>query len=220
MESRTGIDLGRFCRWAPDALGLDLETPFSFAGWTYATNRQLCVRVPRVWDYGFVGRRPSSGQLIRQIATAARGVWGWLALDLETLPGRPLEPEGECDFCLGHGHGRLDWDDPIEEAVHVPGETCRACCGSGLLAKAVPVATAAGLLNWRWLCELSKLPGIELGVPGTWEPAAGVAFRFDGGDGVVMPMDCREGDGYYEAVIRARAAHGFHHEGHGGQEDG
>ena len=141
----------------------------------------------------------------------------WVPVPAVTVNSEPCKACGangkgvECPECQGDGYVELstDWND-------YDGQDCKTCGGNGQISEAgyerlkgfkawmpepKPVKCDAcyngqiwpmageivsGVkINVRYLDLIGKLPGAQLGVFGEWDVAR---FRFDGGDGLVVPM--------------------------------
>jgi hypothetical protein len=158
------IDLQPFCpKWAYAEW---MEKPFSRAGYTWATDGKLLVRVPLRED---VPEHPMSA--------ACERVWpqvwpeAWRQPLLRKLPGAE---HVSCDVCDGRGYKH---DCPRCTC------TCRECNGDGQLevmkavmagARAVSAANARLIIGLDWVEISPTVTGDHL-----------LCFRFEGGEGIV-----------------------------------
>lgn len=97
--------------------------------------------------------------------------------------------EDDCKTCDGHGTvSREEIKEIIEFRKHVKMEEqqCGACDGSGVeYAKDKTIEVGPALFSDRYLSWLNLLPNCEIGPIGESKAAR---IRFDGGEGVIMPM--------------------------------
>lgn len=124
-----------------------------------------------------------------------------LALDgYESCPRCEFEGrvrEEDCDECDGKGdflHGSHRYDCRECEAsgiVHsdnpeIPWVTCPECCGARVRSDSVEFGDVTGRgINTNYVHLLSRLPDCVI----DWDNNGRIPFRFNGGCGVVMPME-------------------------------
>ncbi|HAR45674.1 MAG TPA: hypothetical protein DCS42_12300 [Nitrospiraceae bacterium] len=96
----------------------------------------------------------------------------------ESLSGKTYDADLECPVCEGRGK------------INGNGERCEVCEGQGFTIENVPVKVLAiGLsISNHLLRRVRDLPGIMISVKGRVDDLPPVRFRFDGGDGLIMPM--------------------------------
>jgi hypothetical protein len=194
------IDLKPFC--SKDTDRNSITTPFSQGEYTFATDGYIMVRVPR---------RPKVEA--RKNAPNAAGMPSF-ALDGEWLPIPDIDKEAsepclhcqekgkvarkDCPECDGEGTLEIDGD------YHTYTVTCKSCDGEGTIEtsddegdtlcpkchgeKGVPATVFVPVGPQKFqvtYLKMLKALNAEICVPETYDPAR---FRFDGGDGLLMPM--------------------------------
>lgn len=188
---------------------LDIEKPFVWQGYKYATDSRIAVRVAAPGEFESLeeGRRIPKSIVNVGWHLAEGATW-------EPWPERASATvERECPRCKGRGtvgyshhcatcggsgaiieecpHCGHDMDE--EECEHCDGKgefyrySCSYCDGKGegelLKEQPVGLARIAGDYDDR----IRRLPGpIEYVPPKTDDGA--ILFRFDGGEGVIMPL--------------------------------
>lgn len=190
--------LYRFCDLEREALC----APFSLGEYTYATNGHLLVRVPRLAGV------PEWDALNEKAAVMFDGI------DFATLNAALVEipdfqqPETEkcpackgagkitrCPECGGSGYIEFETDyndyEVVCESCHGHGTTigdeqiCDCCNGTGTkkVIKRIDVGCAG--FSSHYLAMLKELPGVLIAPAGLDRPAY---FKWDDGDGLLMPM--------------------------------
>jgi hypothetical protein len=157
------IELSRFCLKTE----LNLRAPFSRAGYTWAMDRHILLRVPLRADVPEIDGAPHA----ERIYTDSVG---------QFCPVSPFElPDPgtvECDACYGRGTKH-----------DCPDCSCRCDpCGATGKMKALRkyVSIGKSLLGLGYVALIMTLPGLEVEIP---SPGADrMHFRFDGGDGILM----------------------------------
>jgi len=193
------IDLQSFCRRNPTSAYYIINTPFNGAGHTYATDAHCVVRVQTT-------EPDSDPHMARPNCKAL----DWSRCTHADTPLPPLPAEYfSCWFCDGTGKESEDCPkcDGYGGNVDADGEThaCPDCKGSGIvntgpacehcdgLGKNPPDIELVGLTgNWRlagcYHRKLAALPNVRYRVfPDKYGPM--IAFRFDGGEGLVMACE-------------------------------
>lgn len=161
------IDLKAFC--GGDAFRPYLAQPFSRGENTYATNGRICLRLPRMADVPEQDKPKAE-----EIFAKAKMDCQYFELEAFKLPTR--EEEEDCRACEGRG---TDHD--------CPECTCRcgSCGGTGLHQPTIAVGIGNGVFSHKHVLLMQNLPGLRVGETDGTEA---MPFRFDGGDGLVMPM--------------------------------
>jgi hypothetical protein len=160
------VDLELFCdptRREPG--GRDLSVPFSLNGHTYATNGHIIVRV---------AQRPAvpENKEAPNIEKLERLPWDFSRVKFGPLPEcGPLDDK--CLACAGTGHEHRCPDCRCE---------CKFCDGSGKRRPIVRIGKVA--FNGQYVEWMRALPGLEIGKPRRSRP---LPFRFEGGEGLLMP---------------------------------
>jgi hypothetical protein len=159
------IDLQTFCI-AKDSGRYSLESPFSRGDWTYATNGHIAVRVPRRAD-------------VDEGSTSVERL-GWAPSNATYVSAPrfelPRSPEVDCEKCDGRGTKH-----------DCPGCSCKCehCDGTAVEPEKFTVGIGEGIFSAKFLRLILGLPGVELGPIHSREP---MPFRFEGGEGLLMPM--------------------------------
>jgi hypothetical protein len=190
------MNLQPFCH--PNRAYGSLSTPFSRGEHTYATDGHLIVRVPRLADVFERDNTPRVDHL------------GWNHAELEDWANPPEIDQATlklCSVCKGSGKTNIcpecDGDGEVIAESHMREYevVCKTCGGDGKIAGGEdvcdhclgngkdidnPVPWRGGHVSGQLLARLSTLPGLQLSRYG--EPTEVIRFKFDGGDGLVMPM--------------------------------
>ncbi len=178
-----------------------MRAPFSRGEWTYATNGHIAVRVPKIDGVEILPEKhiPRIEGLFKSSSDAF--------IDMPILP----QPEN-CQMCNGTGIAHecpdCDGDGEFEHGLHTykckecdgSGQVtagyedynempCRRCAGTGV-ARFKPVQVGVSHFDLYYLILINGLPGLK------FSPGAGrmdmAYFMFDGGDGILMPMNHRD----------------------------
>jgi hypothetical protein len=174
-----------------------LHTPFSRGECSYSTDGRIIIRVPRLDSV------PE-----RSGAPLAEKLWSKARIDILKLKGwveMPELPELQfnlCDDCFGSGMCEACPECEIIGSKSVDGVCvecenknfhnceqfrCEACNGSGKHPVAKRVTLGNTDLNLIYLRKINRLKGL-LFSPTMPSPNDPVPFKFDGGDGLLMPM--------------------------------
>lgn len=171
------MDLKSFCGREESRPYMSL--PFSVGEWTYATNGHICIRIPRV---------PEIGECTEEkLPIAAVKLFDALPSDgFVPLPPIKIEHEEweECPECDGRGH---DHDCPSCQCV------CDDCDGTGVPKEGHGTSVGVNdvIFHGIYVAKLQKLPNVAITKPlleVSYTSVKGVFFRFDGGEGILMPM--------------------------------
>lgn len=178
----------------------NLQAPWSQDGYVYATNGAWAVRLPQCAELDSVAARPKDAPS-GMPEVFSKAPWSSLRpMPAVTAPPpcaecgakgvtlvRPCpecEGEGEfnhgshwykCKECRGDGGVRAE-------------TPCPNCEGTGydtFARSRPPMPTGNTSANHYYLWRISQLPGVLLGH--NKDPLGLIAFRFDGGEGVLMP---------------------------------
>jgi len=112
------------------------------------------------------------------------GGQGWVELETDWNQ----YPDQECITCKGTGQiTEYRYDTMKSCRVYMPDRIDEECdqCNHGVIWPMVGEVINGVKINVRLLDLIGKLPGAQLGLFGELDV---VRFRFDGGDGLVMPM--------------------------------
>ncbi|BEV44809.1 hypothetical protein [Afipia carboxidovorans] len=170
------IDLQKFCG-SDDTLSL-LSKPFTQGAYTYATDRAVIVRVPKV---------DGVAQLDSVVAIDAdRPFKHFSDQSFAPLPKLNLPPLSgpkvvACTECDGRG---TEHDCPDCNCV------CDACDGTGKEEVETKISTSLGgaTLQLKYVHLIASLPRVEISTQLAASLNGPVFFRFDGGEGALMPM--------------------------------
>jgi len=211
------VNLEPFC--APSIP--QLREPFSIGDFTYAANGHIMVRIPRrpgIPEADKDWRRQLEGGILANLTAAlADRSYGPLPL----YGDHPGTPPTECGWCDGSGKvvkcadcdgdgevmcGECGGDRECETcegcgsvpSVAADAQACRGCNGSGRQGIArYPTHD----FDIKYIAMISALPDLQVAfgtAPANWRDrnnfATAMTFRFDGGVGVLMPMDREEAD--------------------------
>jgi hypothetical protein len=181
----TEINLELFC----SSDRPELARPFSAGSWSYATNGHILVRVARRDDVAEIPNAPNAAAVCETVKWPRR---------YKPLPeidlSEPFEWDEElecqfldCGWCRGKGK-KHDCPNCKCECPQCSGTgKCKFCNGTGKYTvkrlKSARIGSAS--YNSRYLSWLSSLPSAEIGPPHKKNP---LAFRFDGGEGLLMPL--------------------------------
>ena len=176
--------------WAGFLGGLALERPVWRDGFWYASDGRIVVRVSGEGPAeGFLGTAHEARVLDGEdgVPGFTRSIGDRVSAMTRWEPWRccfTQERIFACETCLGR---RV-----------VRGVLCSACDGTG---KGVFFKSPMGIVTPRYFETVAGLVGAELGLFDSVEGAAGdglegaLAFRFLGGEGLVMPVRRRRRDG-------------------------
>jgi hypothetical protein len=192
----TKEDLMKFCS-DTDTDRFNLSVPWSIGDFTYASNGHIIVRVPRLADI-----ESNAGPKVDDLFHADPPAWFHLSgLSLPEIEIKECSTCGgkgkdcECPEC--NGAGEIEFDNMRSrytvECLTCGGfgnikDDCLDCSGKGTIEIEKPYPFKIGTSHFqviylRWLAEL---PNCSIGPsPDPLKPAP---FRFDGGDGLLMPM--------------------------------
>ena len=160
-------ELKRFC--GRDPFRPYLDNPISRGEWTYATDGHIAVRVPRTEK---TIDTPNYYPPIETLPFAD-------AKTIFTPVPNIIFPETdmrECERCNGRGR-QHDCPNCMCE--------CENCAGTGMEYEQVSVGIGAAVFNAKYIALILRLPNLQFAAPQKVDP---MMFRFDGGDGLIMPM--------------------------------
>jgi len=177
------IDLEPFC--GKEGTCSYLHHPFSRDEFTFATDGRICVRVPRI-----------AGIPERDLINPIKLPWDQAA-EFSPLPELKLPPQttdiAPCDCYEGK----------IHECPNCECE-CESCDGSGDIKvnsdddKSIDIlALPFGL---RYVRLVTTLPNVQIAKIALRDSLTGIRFKFDGGDGLLMPLKYVSNDHIGEAL--------------------
>jgi hypothetical protein len=170
--------LKTFC--STDVLRHAITEPFSAGGFTYATTGLILLRVPLLRD---VPERPDAPKLDEAMDKFPKPDVSVEWFDFPIAPEKPAkEPTVICDDCSGSGEVRCSHCDNWTD--------CEECGGTGQIESSETIqAVLVGnrKMNGDHLRLIATLPNPKAAINhgGGMDP---IAFKFDGGIGLVMPL--------------------------------
>jgi len=171
------IDLHQFC--STDKNRPKLVSPFSRNEYTYATNGHIIVRVPRRDDIQETADAPNPTTLFDD----AEPRMDYRPAIFPELPSYK-STKIECFRCEGRGTEH-DYPDCTCE--------CIECGGDGFDEKepAIYIGIDGVPFALKYVIKIASLPNIQVGKA---VPSGALPFRFDGGEGLLMPVHANVGD--------------------------
>jgi hypothetical protein len=185
---KLAIDLSQFCTH-PMEDRESMETPFIQGKYIYATDGIIIIRIPVISTDG-VMLFDTDGIDKRATPNVSSAPWKRLDCDMPTWSPMPDIPEEELEFCIKCvGTGCWDCDCPHCNLSH----DCPNCDALGKVVKLIEIMIGVACLDAKFLRRIKDLPGVVIEHPGDklekgldcWQEP--VAFKFDGGDGFIMP---------------------------------
>jgi hypothetical protein len=162
------IDLQPFC--STDDTRPYLMKPYSRGEFTYATNNHVLVRVPRRDDAPEHDKAPNVESVFIKFHKG------------EFVPAPPFDVPAfettECDECAGG-------TEPAHDCPECECE-CETCDGTGSIVEKASLTIRGSIFDAKYIRLLLALPSLEL--PTTIDAIDAMPFKFEGGDGLLMPM--------------------------------
>ncbi len=151
-----------------------LMRPFSQAGWTYATDGRLLIRVPRLADVPEYEDSPKDIQKNIFDTQPISGKWQAVPADLPALT------QEVCESCGGDGKHECSCGN-----IH----DCDNCDGSGQVpTRAKGAQIGFHLVSYIYLHKIKDLPDIEI-CESAKDDIHALGIRFDsGGEGRLIPL--------------------------------
>jgi len=166
-------DLMKFC--SPDRS--NITEPFSIGKFTYATNGHILIRVPLIPEILF---NPKSPNPETSVFSKTPNPVEWF--DIPAVKKPELEKTVTCWECGGTGIA----DCPT---CGKPGHECDECDGTGeVTTKPLLRSTKINGLSFdeKYLYLIKDLPNVKISPT---QHAKAAWFKFDGGDGLLMPLN-------------------------------
>lgn len=173
------VDLQLYC--SSDPYRTYLHKPFSSGAFSYGANGHIMVRVPR--NEG-IPEQTKQGEWDRAFKALPDATFS--TLSHKPIPEHPLGP---CQACDGRGFLHNCPDCECE---------CERCHGHGTTYPDISTTIRGQLYALRYVAMILALPGVQ--IADKTEPACPLLFKFDGGDGAVMPRT-RQGREHIEIEI-------------------
>jgi hypothetical protein len=164
----TKEDLQKFCA-KPEAMRANIAQPWSAGEHAFATDGRILIAVPRLADVP--ERDDAPRNIIQHIFNPNTGVF--FALPAE-LPANEIKT---CETCKG---------DMVVTCNFGHDHDCEKCDGSGKIETIKGFACGTQKFNPDLLRLIATLPGVQ--VANARDEFGAMAFRFEGGEGRVMPM--------------------------------
>ena len=179
-----------FCRgkWNPN-----IAQPWSREGFTYATDGFAVIRIPRIAN---VPERPTAPKAEKVFTYYPAPAGPWLEFPtpeetgISTVCPRCRGQEVHCKEC--NGSGMVEFSNRYNDyeiqckSCSGEGDTCSKCGGSGEEDPQPETVFAGFRFKSVYLRAFRALPGAKINVP--VDPKDAAWIKFDGGDGLVMPM--------------------------------
>lgn len=191
------VDLMKFC----GATGDDrVGSPWSEGEFTLATNGHILIRVPRMDDFEEKTGNLNLETILRTLDKEP--IWVHAPVVPVTINPCPrCSGTGKVDTCPEcWGSGKVEFENDYNEykctcescdghgtlktSLLASKSDCQKCEGTGKDLEHTPVNVNGVLISDLYLSWIAALPNAEIG---TFGPDEVVRFRFDGGDGFVMP---------------------------------
>lgn len=155
-------DLVKFA--SKDETRFNINRPWSDGGYSYATTGHILIRVPRM--EGIPENENVPKPIDKMFPSKEPTVWLPI-IGMELPPSK----EEKCPICKGKGKYYR--------------ETCFECNGEKTFRVPVPVPVGESHFDIHYLSLLAALPNCRIAPDGIGQ----ALFRFDGGDGLLMPMN-------------------------------
>jgi hypothetical protein len=172
MTTLTAESLKPFC--STDPARWYLCEPWSWDGFTYATNGHILVRVARLPDVAEQEGPPGIARILEMVT--GQDTTPLPAIDFPT-PGVKICPD--CDNCP---RCRVD---------------CDTCDGEGTVPDTVSLALRGAVFDARYIELITRLPGAEFAAAPP--PTMPARFVFADGEGALMPRRA-EAEHHFEAA--------------------
>ena len=169
METKTAIDLTKFCSDADSYMSDKTGKPWTRGDWTYATNGHVIVRLPAIAEFPDNKEAPNASSL----------QWSTVVTDDQWMKADQIKLEqDDCEACHGG-------QEPVHDCPHCACE-CESC-DNGKVFDNPSVKVGSKTVQSKYLALLQSLPGI-LFAPDATSKEQVIPFKFDGGEGLLMPL--------------------------------
>jgi hypothetical protein len=158
------IDLLQFCSQSQP----NLAAPWSRDGVTYATDGAVILRVAIEAGIDDNPLAPDAAATFDRAPSPN---------EYAPIPDVNAPTKEPCGRCCGDGYYDCECCDHERE--------CPDCGGSGMIAPKTSTLISGARFDDRYLALLGSLPNCQIGITGQYTAAR---IRFDGGDGLLMPL--------------------------------
>lgn len=193
--------LAQFC--SRDFSRISLLVPILIGDWLYATDGKVCVRAQGVALPEGFGKQPPEGMsqwpepdvdVCRRLEAIFEGAPPAYRRVLN-LPNQ--NPELQCEYCMGDAGFACEACDHENE--------CSICDGVGKRRKDIYIDAGGVCFSLNSLFRVCGLPRFEICLNPT-DPLGHQRFRWDGGEGLVMPLKRQPGMEYLSVDMFASPA--------------
>lgn len=179
----TKEELSKFVSDDPSRL-IICET-WSRGEYSYATDGLVLIRLSRLEDIPQKEEAPDVDIIFPKIQSLV-----WFNLSEIPIDAQPIcsacdgkAMDLKCPDCMGKGTYKWENKKCECEGCYGTGKVdCHKCLGTG---KTLPIAIGSGHFSYLLLKKIQRLPNIKIGPTGPQDPAW---LKFDGGEGLLMPM--------------------------------
>jgi len=165
--------LRKFCSTDPDRPSI--QEPFARLQWTVATNGHVLIRVARFPDMEEGPHAPNTERVFSRFIDGP-----WRPANKVTLPAL-IEESAMCEACKGLG--------TLHDCPHCTCD-CWDCGSTGAVTVSSDDRKSASIgpqpYALKYVRLIHSLPGLQL--PKKPPKDGPVSFRFDGGEGLLMPL--------------------------------
>ena len=172
VPTLVAVDLASFCSAQSD-IGF-LAAPWTHEGYAYATDGALLIRIPQSEEIA-----PLPGTPVIEAARRFQDLGLGSTVNFVPLPPLPPRLRGmkTCPLCFGSGAVLNEKQKPI---------LCGGCHGARHVKNARPVAIGDRNFSAHYCLKIAALPGLRVVIDGGQDQP--LCFRFDGGEGLLMPL--------------------------------
>ena len=182
----------KFCE---NAANENYKLPFSIGNYTYVTDGFILIKVLRISEFAENPKAPDPEKI-----DCERNPQKWYPVENIRTP-----KSVDCEVCVGQGKNfvcpECNGDGTVwlsNNYSEYPGIDCNYCNGKGKVAfceecngtgkvtQQKPMDFNGVIFDQRYLALLSKLPNCKIGLI---SKTATTPFKFDGGSGIIMPMN-------------------------------
>jgi hypothetical protein len=202
MEATT-INLQQFCHPNAGSTRFRMDVPFVRAGYRYATDGRIVVRVPAPGEpdteSDAAAKFPNADDIFGKAITPCRAPWP--VDDYVRKSGTCFRCDGygevdgdECGKCYGSGIKVCPTCEHEEDCDYcdgrgkVNGSPCPACDSGNSTQYRSHIVVDGRPIQFKYAEMIRNLPGVQF-CASAGGPTSLLGFVFDGGEGAVMPMN-------------------------------